>query len=617
MATYRVDILFLLLIQYFLITFQLSEQNDGNSLYEDLLLPYPPFQRHGPSHSHRFVRECQAVAYGNVTHESWRSSSKPGLPVAESQTFVSNVATGFDKPIWATGHMTFVNNPLQTVSVLEPGGAGGCGIGRLETVERTSRPKKCLYSQNGGYFRTKTGQCLGNVVSDGTLVRNSKGIQNAQFGIKKDGTLVFGYLSEEDVLDTENPFVQLVSGVVWLLRNGSTYITESTAVECEETEETGHFPEFVNTVSARTAVGHDRDGRLVLFHIDGQTGIRGMNLWQVAEFLKDQGVVNAINLDGGGSATYVVDGSLASYPSDHCHEPMWRCPRNVSTVLCVHEPLCQPEDCGGHGACVDGSCVCQPGWRGPACDTLACQTPGCGDHGVCTQYGCVCDAGWTGSNCSEVCLTGFYGDGCNQTCECWNGGSCDPVHGHCTCPAGYQGASCEHECPIGFYGVNCAQECRCQDMCPCDPVTGTCNITRKAELNSTMHRVGHCLATQMFKTWKEEDIAHQPKPYFTESTWMVISSVLCALLLASVVCNLVQSRRSSGALPRRRDYSYIPLSETNGRLSLEDLTDPASFGPGYRDVCQEDESCKAPGNQGTSRSSSESFPGESGDQLGR
>lgn len=47
------------------------------------------------------------------------------------------------------------------------------------------------------------------------------------------------YLSEEDVLDTENPFVQLLSGVVWLIRNGSIYINESQAAECEETQETG------------------------------------------------------------------------------------------------------------------------------------------------------------------------------------------------------------------------------------------------------------------------------------------------------------------------------------------------------------------------------------------
>ncbi|KAJ8389424.1 hypothetical protein AAFF_G00119620 [Aldrovandia affinis] len=496
----------------------------GNSLHEDLLLPYPLSQRHGPSHSHRFVRECQSVIHGNVTYETLMTSRKMGLPVAESKIFVSSISTDSQNPRWVSGHMTFVNDPLRTVSVLEPG------------------------------------------------------IQNAQFGIKKDGTLVFGYLSEEDVLDKVNPFVQLISGVVWLLRNGNPYIEESMAVECEETQETGAFHRFVNAVSARTAVGHDREGRLVLFHIDGQTDSRGMNLWEVATFLKDQGVVNAINLDGGGSSTYVVNGSLASYPSDHCDPPMWRCPRNVSTVLCVHEPLCHPENCSGHGACVAGTCVCQEGWRGPACDTLTCQPPACGPRGLCTPYGCVCDAGWTGSNCSEECMPGFYGDGCKQACACWNGGSCDPVHGHCVCPAGFHGALCEQECTIGFYGLNCEQECQCQDMCPCDPVTGSCNITYKEELNRTMHRAGHCLATQMFTTWRQEDAAHQPKPYFAEATWMIVSSILCVLLLASTICNMIQSRRNSWAPPKSRGYSYIPLSEMNGRLSYNNS-----------DVLQEDD----------------------------
>lgn len=41
------------------------------------------------------------------------------------------------------------------------------------------------------------------------------------------------------------------------------------------------------------------------------------------------------------------------------------------------------------------------------------------------------------------CQPGFYGDGCNQTCACANGGSCDPVHGRCTCPPGFHGDTCE------------------------------------------------------------------------------------------------------------------------------------------------------------------------------
>lgn len=37
----------------------------------------------------------------------------------------------------------------------------------------------------------------------------------------------------------------------------------------------GSFSKFVNVMSARTAVGHDRKGQLILFHADGQTEQRG------------------------------------------------------------------------------------------------------------------------------------------------------------------------------------------------------------------------------------------------------------------------------------------------------------------------------------------------------
>lgn len=49
------------------------------------------------------------------------------------------------------------------------------------------------------------------------------------------------YLSEEDVLDQANPFVQLVSGVVWLLRDGEVYISQSQMAECGEIQTTGKY----------------------------------------------------------------------------------------------------------------------------------------------------------------------------------------------------------------------------------------------------------------------------------------------------------------------------------------------------------------------------------------
>lgn len=163
---------------------------DRHSLDDDLLLPYA--KSHGPSHSHRHVRDCQPIAHGNVTHETWAASKHSNSPVFKSNIFISDIADDSGAHRWVNGHITEVLDPLRSVSILEPGGPGGCERNHRDLVELTAKTRKCLIAQNGGYFNTHTGQCLGNVVSDEKLVRNSGGIQNAQFGIRKDGTLVFG-----------------------------------------------------------------------------------------------------------------------------------------------------------------------------------------------------------------------------------------------------------------------------------------------------------------------------------------------------------------------------------------------------------------------------------------
>ncbi|XP_078396918.1 N-acetylglucosamine-1-phosphodiester alpha-N-acetylglucosaminidase isoform X5 [Cetorhinus maximus] len=384
--------------------------------------------------------------------------------------------------------------------------------------------------------------------------------------LQMSGRFISGYLSEEDVVDKENPFVQLVSGVIWLLRNGTIYVNESQSAECSKTQETGSFEKFVNVVSARTAIGHDKYGRLVLLHIDGQTDLRGLSLWEVAGFLKDHGIINAINLDGGGSATLTLNGSLASYPSDHCSsDPMWRCPRAVSTVVCIHEPECVPADCSGHGDCLLGDCYCTGFWSGPACNLLNCGPSNCTLHGICSEGGCLCDAGWMGTNCSDVCPNGFYGDGCSQKCHCINGGNCDHIHGTCSCLPGYRGDFCEQECPMGWYGWRCQKACNCTHMCPCHPVTGSCNITHDSRFNDTLKRVHQCPHIKNQHGFEEDS------PFFKEKTWLIITVTLLVFLLLSTAGNLFQFCQKSACSGFRSEYSYQRLKESNGQLTCVDI----------------------------------------------
>jgi hypothetical protein len=77
--------------------------------------------------------------------------------------------------------------------------------------------------------------------------------------------------------------------------------------------------------NARTAIGLTQDNRtLVLFTVDGTNGGHGMQVGEVAEFLKSEyGVYNALNLDGGGSTTMALEDPvthvrrLVNTPSDN------------------------------------------------------------------------------------------------------------------------------------------------------------------------------------------------------------------------------------------------------------------------------------------------------------
>ena len=191
-------------------------------------------------HSHRHTRECQHVRYGNVTRTKYRvhgyKSKNVVQPVAKTRHAIVPEGLYYNQRDNQV-HFTIVNNPLSTVSVLEPGSIGGCEDQMRSTVVESAKQKNCLVAINAGFFNTHNGSCLGNVISDGILVLNSEGVQNAHFGITKDGHLFIGYLSEIDLIAEQ--FNQLVGGVIWIIRDGKQYISESLKIECQDTEETG------------------------------------------------------------------------------------------------------------------------------------------------------------------------------------------------------------------------------------------------------------------------------------------------------------------------------------------------------------------------------------------
>lgn len=80
---------------------------------------------------------------------------------------------------------------------------------------------------------------------------------------------------------------------------------------------------FHDTRAPRTAVGITGAGKLVFVTVDGRSARNtGMTLRELADLMAQLGAVEAMNLDGGGSATMVVGGRIVNEPSDGRERPI-------------------------------------------------------------------------------------------------------------------------------------------------------------------------------------------------------------------------------------------------------------------------------------------------------
>jgi hypothetical protein len=91
------------------------------------------------------------------------------------------------------------------------------------------------------------------------------------------------------------------------------------------------LPSFSTDRHPRTAVGTLADGRILLATVDGRRPPLsvGMTLSELARLMIEVGAIDAINLDGGGSTTMVVEGKVVNTPSDAAGE------RPVSDAIIV------------------------------------------------------------------------------------------------------------------------------------------------------------------------------------------------------------------------------------------------------------------------------------------
>ncbi len=140
---------------------------------------------------------------------------------------------------------------------------------------------------NGDYYNTKTGEPVGMLIMNGTMYHDA--VQNyPYFAILNDGSAVIRPAGSptDDVKEA-------IGGRQILVKNGVVYYHGG--------EGTAKHP--------RTAVGIKADGTLVVMVADGrqQPDSCGMDMNTLADTMKALGCVDALNLDGGGSSTFMSE----------------------------------------------------------------------------------------------------------------------------------------------------------------------------------------------------------------------------------------------------------------------------------------------------------------------
>jgi exopolysaccharide biosynthesis protein len=112
----------------------------------------------------------------------------------------------------------------------------------------------------------------------------------------------------------------IVNGGPQLVRDGRDEITQARDGFVHPGDPSFAYG-FVVKRNPRTFAGVDAQGRTVLVTVDGRTTADlGLSIPETADVARSLGLVDAMNLDGGGSTAMAVNGALVTHPSDAAGE---------------------------------------------------------------------------------------------------------------------------------------------------------------------------------------------------------------------------------------------------------------------------------------------------------
>lgn len=164
-----------------------------------------------------------------------------------------------------------------------------------------------IVATNADGYNMSTGQPGGLLVMDGVEWHPVDG--DGFFAILKDGTAMIG--TKNDYYTYKDQIQEAVGGFgATLIKDGKVAINKNS--------------NYYTSRASRTAIGITAEGKVVMMVLDGRQEpfSAGGSMEEIAQIMLDAGCVEAVNLDGGGSTTYLSkpEGSdklqLVNRPSD-------------------------------------------------------------------------------------------------------------------------------------------------------------------------------------------------------------------------------------------------------------------------------------------------------------
>lgn len=208
---------------------------------------------------------------------------------------------------------------VSDVSVLKTALANNTyGRNITDTTSNMAKKNNAVLAINGDYYGARQ---AGYVIRNGNLYRNTSGDRDALV-ITKTGE--FEFVSENETSAEE----LLQSGAYQVLSFGPVLLADG-EISVGENDEVG----MAMASNPRTAIGYLGNNHYVFVVSDGRTSeSAGLSLYEMATFMKELGVTDAYNLDGGGSSTMVFKGEIINNPTTNGHSNQ---ERSVSDIVYI------------------------------------------------------------------------------------------------------------------------------------------------------------------------------------------------------------------------------------------------------------------------------------------